>query len=123
MKITLKEALETLKKNGYLVESTDLSHYVALVKQYTLKNYTEDDISLAVYPGRDNESVVVLSYFRNIPRRYRMEYSWNPSTGKVKITAFKPNGDALDNGYEPGIETLKDFYAFLDKSIDAQFYE
>lgn len=123
MKITLKEALETLKKNGYLVESTDLSHYVALVKQYTLKNYTEDDISLAVYPGRDNESVVVLSYFRNIPRRYRMEYSWNPSTGKVKITAFKPNGDALDNGYESGIETLEDFYAFLDKSIEAQYYE
>jgi hypothetical protein len=52
-----------------------------------------------------------------------MEYSWNPSTGKVKITAFKPNGDALDNGYEPGIETIKDFYAFLDKSIEAQFYE
>lgn len=123
MKITLKEALETLKKNGYLVESTDLSHYVALVKQYTLKNYTEDDISLAVYPGRDNESVVVLSYFRNIPRRYRMEYSWNPTTGKVKITAFKPNGDALDNGYEPGVETLEDFYAFLDKSIEAQYYE
>lgn len=123
MKITLKEALETLKKNGYLVESTELSNYVALVKQYTLKNYTEDDISLAVYPGRDNESVVVLSYFRNIPRRYRMEYSWNPSTGKVKITAFAPNGDALDNGYEPGIETLKDFYAFLDKSIEAQYYE
>lgn len=123
MKITLKEALETLKKNGYLVESTDLSHYIALVKQYTLKNYTEDDISLAVYPGRDNESVVVLSYFRNIPRRYRMEYSWNPTTGKVKITAFKPNGDALDNGYESGIETLEDFYAFLDKSIEAQYYE
>lgn len=123
MKITLKEALETLKKNGYLVESTELSHYVALVKQYTLKNYTEDDISLAVYPGRDNESVVVLSYFRNIPRRYRMEYSWNPTTGRVKINAFKPNGDALDNGYESGIETLEDFYAFLDKSIEAQFYE
>jgi hypothetical protein len=123
MKITLKEAIETLQKNGYLVESTELSHYVALVKQYTLKNYTEDDISLAVYPGRDNESVVVLSYFRNIPRRYRWEYSWNPSTGKVKQTGFKPNGDAVDNGYVPGVETLEDFYAFLDKAIEEQYYE
>ena len=123
MKITIKEAIETLQKNGYLVESTELSNYVALVKQYALKNYTEDDISLAVYPGKDNESVVVLSYFRNIPKRYRWEYSWNPSTGKVKINAFAPNGDVKDNGYESGIETIEDFYAFLDKSIDAQYYE
>lgn len=114
---------EILNKACYLVESNDLSHYVALVKQYLMKNYTEDDISLAVYPGKDNESVVVLSYFRNIPERYRWEYSWKPSDNKVKMTAFASNGNAYNNGHESGIETLEDFYAFLDKSIEAQFYE
>lgn len=119
----LNEAKEILKNNGFILESNNLNHYVSIVKQYLRKNYTEDDVNLDVYSGKDNESVVVLSYFQNIPNRYRWEYSWNPSTEKVKMTAFKPNGDALDNGHVSGIKTLEDFYAFLDKSIEAQFYE
>ena len=119
----LNEAKQILKRNGYLLESDDLSNYVALVKQHLRKEYTEDDISLAVYPGKDNESVVVLSYFKNIPERYRWEYSWNPSDNKVRMTLFASNGKAYNNGHVSGIETLNDFYAFLDKSIEAQFYE
>ncbi len=119
----LHEAKEILRNNGFILESNNLNHYVNLVKQYLRKNYTEDDVSLAIYPGNDNESIVVLSYFRNIPSRNRWEYSWNPSDNKVKITVFTPNGKSLDNGYESGIKTLEDFYAFLDKSIEAQFYE
>lgn len=119
----LNEAKKILRNNGYILESNNVNHYVSLVKQYLMKNYTKDDVNLAVYPGKDNESVVVLSYFSNIPRRYRWEYSWNPSTEKVKMTAFNSNGDALDNGHVSDIKTLKDFYAFLDKSIEDQFYE
>lgn len=39
------------------------------------------------------------------------------------MNVFTPNGDALDNGYVSGIKTFEDFYAYLDKSIEAQFYE
>ena len=119
----IDEAKKILRNNGFILESNNLNHYVSLVKQYLRKNYTEDDVNLAIYPGKDNESVVVLSYFRNIPRRNRYEYSWNPSTGKVKMNVFTPNGDSLDNGYVSGIKTLEDFYAYLDKSIEDQYYE